>query len=390
MAPEEAGQLMAANPFNVVQEYLYGAGAWNPIEGTNVDQPVLPDPTPAADKARRALLDDGSYVAVGGVTAGILPSWVEASLQVVAGDVTYAANNPAGSPVVIENKRFTGNVTVTGQNYTFRNCLFNGPGANPAGTLLRAADRNVVGLVVEDSEFRLADSSITAKNKTAVGFVGHHTTLRRVWFHNVEDGFRPYIAPLNGQYGGDLAFRAFGVVVEDMLFYSPDTVVGGTQSDHQTHCDGMQNDAGGTNIQLVGCTILGMLNPALGDAATPPNPTGVTGSGHISGNIAYPDLYAVSCLIFSGFARAPIGDVLIHRNRLGGGAVTINLTSYVSASGSGITITDNEWLDGARDALKMINRKAELDPYLHVSGNTWGYTGDGHTIGDPYDVRSNG
>lgn len=360
---------------------VWRGDAWYVIRGTSND-PIVPPPAPNPnDAARNALPDDGSYEVFAGVNCGLMPSTPESSLTVVAGNQTFS--DTSSILKVITGKKFTGNVTVSGKNYTFKNCLFNGPGG-PGQSLVTAWAVTVANLTLEDCEIR-----ISTPTNTAVGFYGWNSTLRRVWIHNTEDGFRPHrLDMLDASNAGkavDLNFRMYGSYVSDLLYHSPDQPVGGTQPDHQTHTDGMQVFGGG-NVVLRGNTILGKHNMALGDASTPPTPlnangTPVTGSGHISGNIAYPSDTSISCMMFSVSGQALFGSWTIDRNRIGGGSVIINMVGAPMAAGSLIQITNNIVVKEPVNPVFVL-RKIAYDSQIFMSGNT-------HADGTPWNTETN-
>ncbi|HEY8591187.1 MAG TPA: hypothetical protein VIL55_16690 [Naasia sp.] len=339
---------------------------WVPILGL-VDEDVDPlPPDNTADAARNALPDDGSYIVLPGVNSGLMPSTDEADLIVVSGSQTFS--DQSSTLKVITGRKFTGNVTITGKNYLFKNCLFNGPGGVSA--LVVAWAVTVQNLVLEDCEIRM---TVTG-TKTARGFQGWNATLRRVWIHDVEDGFMPFRLDMNDasnlDKALDLALRMYGSHVDDLVMYSPDSQVGGTQRDHQTHNDAMQAN-GGTNVVLRGNTILGRHNMALGDALVPNNPPGSSGASHISGNLFYPADNAYSAFMFSSGTQAKkFGSWTIDRNRVGSGAVVFNLAGAQMAPGGLIQITNNVVIEEPYHAGAFVKRPLAIDGQLLVSGNT--------------------
>lgn len=343
---------------------------WYAIQSPSDLAPIDGPTDSTADSDRNALPDNGFYEQVPNVNCGLMPSTVAAgggsTLPLWTGSYTFAANN--ATQVVITGYRFDKGIYVTGRNYKFKNCYFASIAtALVAGAVVQAQHENCRTNVFEDCEVRI----IPTGTKTGLGVMGHNLTLRRVYVHDTEDGVNPYRAA-----GGDMAFRVYGSYISDLLFYSPDSAVGGSQSDHQTHTDAMQF-RGGTNIRIENSYVVGKHNMALGDASEPPLPVdssgnAITGSGHVSGNTSYPSDTSISACMFNSIpAGTGFGDIVFSRNRLGGGAVTFNALTFTPIDGKYISITDNIWVKASKYNIRILTNAARA-PYLIVTGNRIG------------------
>jgi hypothetical protein len=369
-------------------------------------QDPTPDPPPVVDPpsvaARRALRDDGQVTdafgvptgetdpydaskpllySIDGSTCGLLPGYAKEDLT-QKGATTYS--DTSSTVKIVENIWFTGNVSITGSNYLFRNCFFGGSGAgtSTAGALIFIWPPAVRNIVFEDCEVQKLPSN---SPNGSIGIYGHHFTLRRCNFHGTEDGIRPYSqsGPL-----ADHAVFVYGTWVHDLAFKSPDSAWGGNQGDNMTHNDAFQIQGGG-GILVQHCRINGSIDPAIGDASVPDHddPAAVTsknGFGHVSGNHSYPLMYATSCIMLSP-RNAAFGVITFRDCELSGGSVLVNTAGNVVASdGAGITITNCRITGRPRD---RIGGSPDLAAWnngitgMTLTLNRWAYTGDGHTAG---------
>ena len=130
-----------------------------------------------------------------------------------------------------------------------------------------------------------------------------------------------------------------GCYLHDNLFYSPDS----GHLDNQSHSDGVQVHGGAQNFLMRGTNQTGLLDPAQGQAADPPVDDG--NGNHLSGNVQYPSLSAMSCFMLSPVdTTAGVDSFVVDQNWLGGGTVIFN---WPRSDGTNISITNNRWTRGS-------------------------------------------
>lgn len=274
-------------------------------------------PTATATAARSSLVA-GSYLP-GPTTTGLLDA---TRLQTVTGNVTYS--DQSSTVKVIENKRFQGYVYLTGKNYVFRNCLFEGPAnATTASVLTRYATAS--GNVFEDSTFRPR----TVTNNSA-NIIGRGFTLNRVDVSGGVDGVNP--APVDGGTRVDVTIT--GTWIHGLARFSPDA----NQSDNQSHSDAIQW-AGGAGLTLIGNRIEALLDTSIGSKFAPAtyDSTGKLTGGHPF----YPNPVAMSALMINALGgKIQPSELTMKRNWIRGGYVGINMlgvpTAWPTSDGSSI------------------------------------------------------
>lgn len=240
---------------------------------------------------------------------------------------------------VFENMVFPNTIVLTGaKNKTFRNCKFEG--RTGSSECVRAYDTNNENLVFEDCTFEQPAEMFprgyagTAGGK--MGFRGHHVRLIRCQFRNLVDGFRP-----RRTGGGDADFQALGCYVADLLFLSPDT----GQSNRQSHNDCIQDDqtAAQSNVLIDGCWLDSHLNPNLGQADFPVNPTGwaTTADGtRLGGNLQYPWRTGNAVIQMASPTSGTKDNYVFTRNWMFGGSVLINAGGLHDVD---LTVTNNRF-----------------------------------------------
>lgn len=255
----------------------------------------------------------------------------EASLTTVTGNVTHSTDG-----ATYQNTRFTGYVNVTGKNITYRNCWFNAPAATALTALVRCLNANVESAYFENCLFKPSTYSSGATDALSNCIMGHDFTLYRCDLSGGID--------LVGVYSGvSLDTPAqhvsiLGCYMHDLVYYSPDA----GHSDNQTHNDGVQVHGGAANFLMRGTNLPAMVDPNYGQATDPPVDDG--DGNHVSGNIQYPSLVAMSTFMLSPVSTtAGVNNFVIDKNWLGGGIAVIN---WPRTDGTNIFITNNRWTRG--------------------------------------------
>lgn len=282
-----------------------------------VTTPPVVEPT-ATD---RSSLVAGMYFP-GPSTTGLLDA---SRLETVTSNVTYS--DQSSSVKVIENKRFQGYVYLTGKNYYFRNCLFEGPAnATTASVLTRYATAS--GNVFEDSTFRPRTVTYNSANIIGRGF-----TLNRVDVSGGVDGVNP--SPVDGGTRVDVTIT--GTWIHGLARFSPDP----NHSDNQSHSDAIQW-AGGAGLTLIGNRIESILDTTIGSKFAPAtyDSTGKLTGGHPF----YPNPVAMSALMVNALGnKIQPSELTMKRNWIRGGFVAINMLGVPSAwpSDDGSVIEQN-------------------------------------------------
>lgn len=294
----------------------------------------------------------------------------EASLTVVTGDVVHAADD-----AVFERTRFTGRVQVRGKRITYRSCWFNA--SHEVGhSLVHCLDEGCEAIVFESCLFRPSSFGETAETALGNCVFGHDFTLMRC---DVSGGIDAVGLYSNRRTVPARDVSILGSYLHDLTYYSPDA----GHSDNQTHNDLVQIHYGCERLRVFGSNLVALLDPARGDASTPPS-TGAGGE-HLGGNKSYPALSAMSGFMFSPRDEtAGVADVEIDRNWLGGGIVFIN---WPRTDGVDVRITRNRWgadthLHGGDGSPMYVLMQREQ--VATIEGNVIEATGA------PYDRRHNG
>lgn len=286
---------------------------------------VTPTPSVTVVPTGRSGLVAGNYLPGPGNT-GLLDASL---LQTVSSNVTYSDQSSAVK--VIENKRFQGYVYLTGKNYYFRNCLFEGPAnASTASVIARYATSS--GNVFEDSTFRPR----TVTNNSA-NIIGRGFTLNRVDVSGGVDGVNP--APVDGGTRVDVTIT--GTWIHGLARFSPDS----NQSDNQSHSDAIQW-AGGAGLTLIGNRIESILDTSIGSKFAPAT---YDGAGKLTGGHPfYPNPVAMSALMVNALGgKIQPSELTMKRNWIRGGFVGINMLGVPSAwpTNDGSVIEQNWFLN---------------------------------------------
>lgn len=306
-------------------------------QSSDPDPVVTPTPTPtptptatstvkslAEISAWRASLVPGSYFPDASNT-GLIDASV---LETVDGNVTYS--DQSSQVKVIENKRFRGYVYLTGKNYLFRNCLFEGP-ANPQYAAVIARYATSSGNVFEDSTFK--PRGINYYNGT---INGRGFTLKRVELTRAVDGANPSVA--DGGTRVDVTIT--GSWIHDLLRWSPDP----THSDNQSHSDGIQW-MGGVGLTLIGNRIEGLLDTSISSWG----PATYDSTGKMTGGHPfYPNPVNGETLMVNAYQdKIQPGELTMRKNWVRGGAVGLNMLGATSAwaKSDGSAIEENWFLN---------------------------------------------
>lgn len=370
------------------------------LTGSTTRSVTTTAPTGDAVAARRALRDDGQKADLNGnptgekdpydstkpllykvdaTTSGLLPGYTRSQLTVRTGTQTFS--DSSATVKTISNTWFQGNVVITGRNYVFDNCLFNGPGV----ALVDCTNINVQNIVFQDCEFE--------KNTTISGsyaLAGHNFTMRRCNVHGVEDGLRFLRGSNSASDLANLNIRIYGTWIHDLLYYSDDAIYGGTQPDNMSHCDCIQVWGGG-NVQIVHCRLDGTFDRNRGDAQKPDVDNSPVESrnrhGHTSGNHwlgeadvtrRYP---ATSVFMFSPYYTG-LANWLIRDCEIGYALCLLNFASGHTSS-SNFVFDNNRWTKEAID-INFGGPWTTLRSSWTRTNNRWAYTGDGNTAGAIY------
>jgi hypothetical protein len=284
---------------------------------------------------------------------------VGTNFTVTNGNVTFSTNNQ-----LIENRHFTGIVTVTGKNITFRNCWFNGPTGYSGLVMLNNA--NTENIVMERCTMRPSTFS------TKINCVsGHSFTLRRCNISGGVDGVDIY----RSSTGGVLNAKLYGNYIHDLAYFTPDSA----HSDNQTHSDIIQIHYGGSNIDIYGNNLEGSIDPTIGSANQAPtfDQNGVVQSG----NKNYPEMVCLSVLMASPISTtAGLTNVNFEKNWTGKGVVVIN---WPRSDATNVVIKDNRWTRGMLlgDDYTILAKAAQP---MTITGNYYEDTGTA------YNGRKNG
>lgn len=339
-----------------IRELRLQGTSWMPLYGGNmsIEPPissfVLGETKPGAGN---------TGLNVNGVTA--------AQLITVPGNVTYSTND-----TTVERRRFTGKVSITGKNITFRDCWFNSGIFGSA--MVQCTNANVENITFENCLFRPpAPGTAGEANVTNYGanLVGDRFTMIRCDLSWACDGIN--IAS-SGNNSRDVTI--LGSYFHDLTYFSPYILqdMSVSWADNQTHNDCIQVTTPAlTRFRLEGCTLECMFDPAVGNASQPPT---FDGEGNLaSGNIYYPNIQGMGVFMTGSGSRA-MSDIVVHKNWMYGSATYVNWGNGTTGSGN-LLFTDNRWLRGQRlgDSFTLMMRQSEYNK-MTVTGNYYLDTGE--------------
>jgi len=281
------------------------------------------------------------------------------TFTIVNGNQTYSTDNQ-----VIENRRFTGKVSVTGKNITFRNCWFNAASTN--SNTVQVTNTNAQNIMFDRCTFRPSSFSSTINC-----VFGHDFTLYRCDVSGGVDGVDVY----RSSTGGALNVSILGTWIHDLGYWSPDS----SHADNQSHNDLIQIHYGGTDLHIMGCRLDGTADPTVGNA-NEPSVDDANGT-HLSGNKYYPLMTAMSVVMASPVSTtAGLTNFIFEQNWADGGQVMIN---WPRSDGTNIQIINNRWGHNTLlgDTYTILAQAAQP---MTITGN---YYEDTAT---PYNGRRNG
>jgi len=256
--------------------------------------------------------------------------------------LTVSANDQ-----LFENVRFERRVSVTGKRATFRNCDFVGPVTwDTAGdtALLTCTNTNVEDLVAEHCRFKPQ-----TPDHRVEGIRGHHFTLYRCDISHVVDCIGMILSS-----GNPKVIRIHGNYLHHMAYFCPDSL----QSDNRTHNDLIQNHGNCRDVEIIGNTMVGQIDPAVSTFAEPTFSGGEQQTGYQFFGYG---LWGTSCLMMVPLGTL-IEDLTIDKNWISGGTVGINNGTWSSATN--YRVTNNRW---GRD-FRSLNASA---PWVN-DDNNWG------------------
>lgn len=283
--------------------------------GTVLQSPGKPDRTLGG----RASLAWGTYFP-DATTTGHTFSTPDSTITT---NPNYSDMGAASPAKTFERIRYSTQVTITGKNYVFRNCLFDGPAAGLNGAMAFMRNATSEANLFEDCTFA-AQTETDGVN----GLQGRGFTLIRPNIYCVVDGVQP--APADGGTRTDVVIKQ--AYIHDLLRYSPDGPYS-NQSDDQTHSDAIQW-MGGLGLTLLGNRIEDKIDITKG-----------------LGNVA--DQNGTAALMINALNNTITpGELDMRKNWFRGGSVTINsvgaslairLAGAWEGSDPGTTI-DGNWI----------------------------------------------
>lgn len=231
-----------------------------------------------------------------------------------AGNLTFSTANQ-----VIIGVKFTGMVTVTASGVTFYSCEFCGS-STTANQLVICTSGSITNVKFFDCYF-----NPTLKNNSN-GLIGGNYTAWRCEVWRTTDGFGPR-NPGSGATPNDANAYHYNCYVHDLCANLTD---GGQKRNGVApgpcHSDCCQHQ-GGNNMEIIGCTFRGFVDPTFGDGATWNASTATSGvSGTNNVREFGPDYQNNSCLQTNQNTGVGItSGVKVSYNDFDGGVFCINI-----------------------------------------------------------------
>lgn len=315
--------------------YRYSNNGWRTREPIGQGEP----PPPVVD---RSTLVPGTYKPSLGVV-GVLPGVTRSSVT---------GNRTISSATTIQNENLSaGKISIgagaTG-TITIKNVFFHGLAAISSGndSLIRATSNHTANVVIEDCTFWP-----DVPNKYTSGILGHHFTLRRCLFINVEDGVQIYNT---NNVNAAVNVTIEGCYIDRLAFWQPDA---------NNRPEGSHNDCiqiqGGNVITIRGNLLSGMKDPNVGDYGP--------------GSTYYPSQTANAAIQILEDVGTNIHTVTIDRNWMYGGGATVNLYDGGSAH-TGFAMTDNKFANSGQLNSPRIGWDALISAATYDAGTITGNT----------------
>lgn len=260
----------------------------------------------------------GSYFP-GPTTSGLPPGVVPALYPATGGPFGSISGSGrvtlSGVGTVVDGWDFPAGLTVSGQNITVQNCRIRGKVGAPTGPLVVCYGSTVVNLTVQDCEI-IPDEP----GRGTDGITGHHYTAKRNKIQHCTDSFGVFnTASPSGQHSVYIYANYAG----DHAYFSPDPAHPGDTPISHTHNDALQVQSGNL-IRVIGNTLLGLIDPAVGQASfssASPDPASTPPGGY---NVNYPVMNGNSALqVTQGVG--PVFDLWLNNNFIDGGGYAVNV-----------------------------------------------------------------
>lgn len=253
----------------------------------------------------------------------------------VSGKTTYAASGTQASPIIVQDKWFTGQVVVTGQWYEFRNCWFSGDPV-VVGPLISQRNGTVFGIRYKDCTFWSQNPQWNTPS-----IEGWQWTRERCYIRGCSDG-AAHIGQGSNYTGQDQNIYEYGNLWELMAYLCPDQGAAGGLTDNCSHLDVMSQIRGGNNFIYKGNRVVCYLDPTIGQGGKLPRwmPSGTHLVGNKYATATDPSLYSTSAIMCSPIL-GQISNMQVIQNWMDGGAVLINFAGHTTAGPLPILIQGN-------------------------------------------------
>lgn len=283
-----------------------------------------------------------------GLPSGWTPASTISSLFVPTAGQTY------------EDIRFDNHAESRVANVTYRRCEFRGPAA--AATASNYIVRNNYA-GSSNVRYEFCDFIPQTPTQYTHSIEGHDYTLHRCYFRGAVDGPNVYNTTSPGSASN---VTIEGCFIELLSYFSPCTY----QSDNRTHNDCIQHQ-GCSGTQIIGNTLAGFLDPAIGDANEPAvtNGDGSHASGYRLSRSPIPNGFYSNAAVQFGNATGNSTNVTMDRNWIDGGVVSLNIPSTAM---TGFAITNNRF---GQHTNAGVNILAPAALAMTVTGNTVESTG---------------
>lgn len=253
----------------------------------------------------------------------------------VPGKTTYSGAGTQASPIIVQNKWFTGQVVVTGQWYLFINCWFSG---DPiiVGPLVSQRNATAFGIKYRDCTFWSQNPQWNTPS-----IEGWQWTRERCYIRACTDG-AAHVGQGSSYTGQDQNVTELGNLFELMAYLCPDQGAAGGLTDNCSHLDVTSQIRGGNNFIYKGNRISAFLDPTIGQGGKLPKwlPSGTHVVGNKYATATDPSLYATSVVMCSPIL-GQISNMQFIQNWVDGGAVIINFAGHTAAGPLPIRIEGN-------------------------------------------------